>query len=228
MTRADRLRTVLDGLLKLVEQHRDELWAEIDHRDPEAVETGTARYRDFLERADAFRTAASRLADAFEETGSLFDDVLTDEVEAHPSSPEQLALKDGERPVRQLDPDHEHALDEEFTHTKPVAVRIQDTRYEHADSWRRVYELVCKHLAERDPERFSRLPSDSRFISARDRHDFSRRSQDLRTAAQITDDVFAEVHFSANDLRKRIVKLLDAFGLPASSVGIYLRSDRPA
>ena len=223
MNRSDRLRDALDGLSQLIDEHRDALWASIDHRDPEAVEAGTARYRTFHERADELRAAADRLAEVLGEPAAPIDSAPRDIPRRESSAPENI-----EQPPRDVDPGPERGLDEEVTHTKPVAVRIQETHYDELNSWRGLYEEVCRHLSERDPERFARLPSDPRFISRRDRHDFSRRPQDLRVASPITDGIFAEVHFSAKDLRKRIVKLLDAFGLPTSSVGIYLRSDRPA
>ena len=228
MKHPDRLRAVLDQLLDVLDQHRDTLWTAIDHRDPQAVEAGTARYRDFLARVGTFREAAAHLADFFDATGSLFD-TLGEPDASTPAEPKPpLDIRGGERPTRRLDPILEHALDEDFTHTRPAALRIGDAHVDRVDSWRRLYELVLKSLAERDPDRFARLPTDPRFISARERHDFSRRQQDLRGASRITDDVYAEVHFSANDIRTRIVRLLDAFSLPASAVGIYLESDRPA
>ena len=227
MSQPDRLRSVFDQLLRVLDEHRDTLWNGIDHRTPESVSTGTDRYQDYLRRTQALREAAADVADFFD-GANLFGDAPSVAETPTPVQPALETTVDDERPVRPLDASLEHVLDKDFTHTRPAALRVGTTRHNRVDSWRRLYELVLKSLAGRDPDRFARLPTDPRFISSRERHDFSRRQQDLRGASLIADGVYAEVHFSANDIRTRIVRLLDAFGLPASAVGIYLESARPA
>jgi len=43
----------------------------------------------------------------------------------------------------------------------------------------------------------------------------------------VAGDVFVGVNFAIIDLGKRCVELLNFFRIPTSSVGIYIRSDRP-
>jgi hypothetical protein len=45
---------------------------------------------------------------------------------------------------------------------------------------------------------------------------------------EITDGIYAEVNLSANEIRKRITRLLHAFDIDPHSFVIYLREDRDA
>ena len=56
----------------------------------------------------------------------------------------------------------------------------------------------------------------------------SRDPQDLRSAVELTDGIYAEANLSANHIRDQIKVLLDCFGIDHQELIIFLRQDRDA
>jgi hypothetical protein len=103
---------------------------------------------------------------------------------------------------------------------------LQGQPYTGVSTWRRVFELVCRQLAEADPDRFRSLPENPKFITKHGHRGFSTEPGKLRVGSPIAEGVYAEVHFSANDLRDSIKRLLTEFGIGPENMVIYLREDR--
>ena len=219
--RTARIRALLDEAVSLLDEHAGEQWARIDPRDLSAYDKAVARHRELLTEIKQFRTSVDSLLNALgaSQGQRQVERPTTD------SDRSSVASKSPRRPPRSTDPTVSHSLDRDYIGAKPAAIQIGDTVHE-VPSWRRAYELVCKEMLERDPDRFSRLPSNPRFISDQDRHDFSRDPRTLRTTSEVAPGIFAEVHFNSNSIRDRIARLLEEFGLPKSSVRIYLLSER--
>lgn len=133
-----------------------------------------------------------------------------------------------ERKVHALDQHEPHSLDEDFTFKRPYGFQLEEVAESNIKTWWRLYELVCRHLAKRDPVRFAGLPDDPRFITRRGNPIFSLDAQSLRSAMSLPGGIFAEVNLSANHLRDQMKLLLDAFGLERRALRLYLRQDRDA
>ncbi len=65
-------------------------------------------------------------------------------------------------------------------------------------------------------------------ISNRGHRGFSRNREELRSAGEIGEGIFAEVHGSANDLRDSLRQLLATFEIPLPDLRLFLREDRDA
>lgn len=72
------------------------------------------------------------------------------------------------------------------------------------------------------------LANNDAFISRRGNKDFAREPNELRIPLEIIDGLYAETNFSANDIAKRISRLLDTFSIEQREFVIYLRENRDA
>jgi len=64
------------------------------------------------------------------------------------------------------------------------------------------------------------------FTSNRGNKDFSSSKGNLRQALKITGNVYAESNLSANQIKDRVIKLLDYFEISNKEFLVYLREDR--
>lgn len=147
---------------------------------------------------------------------------------ATPHQPNGQPQPAPERVIRDLDAREPHGLDEDFTYKRPYGFRLEDEVQSEVPTWRRLYELICLHLARRDAERFARLPDEPAFTTRRGNPHFARDPAPLRSAMALPGGVQAEVNLSANHLRDQIRSLLQHFGIEQSALRIYLRQDRDA
>lgn len=227
--RTIHFQRLLDEALALLDARAGEQWAAIDPRNLSTLAEATESHRALVERIEKFRATGEALLAALPEPMTTPSPALSGPLPPGNllSVHRPISAKPDKAMKRSADSSVAHRLDRDFIGTKPSAIQIGDDLSE-VSTWRRTYELVCQNLFQRDEERFERLPSNPRFISAQDRHDFALDQRILRSASEVVPGIFAEVHFSANSIRDRIVKLLDEFGLPHSIVHIYLRSERAA
>lgn len=220
---ADRTRQILEDLEAVRENLlalSDDIWQSIDHNDPHALDQGVAFKRSFNEQVAAFDKGAAGLSALIQQYTSV-----------NLSAREESGAGDRERNARivaELNREEPHSLDEDFTFKRPHGFILDGQGTTGITTWRRLYELVCKHLFQRDQARFRALPRNPDFISNRGKGYFSADPEELRTAWPVADGLFAEVNLSANGLRDMIRRLLKQFGLPAESLRLFLRQDRDA
>ena len=93
-------------------------------------------------------------------------------------------------------------------------------------TWRRPYEVTCDHLAEPFSERSDSVAEADNLESSQGNRYFSNDPGELRTPSEVADGIFAEIHFSADDIASRISELLEFFRLDAERFKVYLREDR--
>lgn len=146
---------------------------------------------------------------------------LNEPIDAAEESPSNAHRR--ERTVRSLDDRTPHSLNEDFTLKRPIGFSFRDTHYRDVRTWKRMYEQVCRLLADHDDSRFAQLPEMNQFKTKRGNRYFATDACFFRTPRQITEGVHAETHFSANGLRDRMRELLDVFDLPEDSIDFYLR-----
>lgn len=210
------LESVRQDLLDL----QAEIWNSIDFTDQEALEESVAfnkAYNDNVQSIDASAQGIVRLIEDF--AGESLSD---EEAECLPDE------RQNERIIKALDEREPHAIDEDFTYKRPHGFVLCGTGHRNVRNWKALYERVCAQLAARDAERFHALPEMEAFETSRGNQYFARTASLLRTPRQITDDVYAETHFSANGIRDRIIDLLTAFDISESKMVVYLREDRDA
>jgi hypothetical protein len=221
----ERIRQILTDLERVRENLlalSDDIWLSIDHNDAEALKEGVQfklAYNDKLERFTQLAEDLSALVQQFTSVPL--------------NAPEQAdggkrSTAENQRIIRELDRGTPHTLDDSFMYKRPHGFVLEGRAYQNVPTWRRVYELVCQQMAEKDPERFAALPDNPKFTTRYGHKAFSNDRTELRIASHIAEGVYAEVHFSANDLRDSIKRLLTEFGVPHESMVIYLREDRDA
>ncbi len=217
----DRTRRIL-GDLEAVRENllalSDDIWLSIDHNDSEALEEGVQFKRTYNEKMAAFDHLASELSAMVQQYTSV-------RLEAEEQSGQG---EQNERIVRELNREQPHSVDEDFTYKRPHGFILDGQGTTGITTWRRLFELVCQQLLRRDPDRFRALPDNTSFISNRGHRGFSRNRDELRSAGEIGEGIFAEVHGSANSLRDSLRQLLAAFDIPVTELRLFLREDRDA
>lgn len=204
------------GLLAL----SDDIWSSIDHNDSQAMEEGVAFKKAYNAKMAAFDQLAGELSALVQQ--------FTAVNLAEPTPPTNPSRRAREGVVRDLDQREPHRIDEDFTFKRPYGFRLGDEAQSQVTTWRRLYELICLHLARQDPVRFARLPDDPAFTTRRGNPYFARDPQALRSAMSLPSGVHAEVNLSANHLRDQINGLLKYYGIDRGMLQIYLRQDRDA
>ena len=142
--------------------------------------------------------------------------------------PEPASDSQNERIVRDLNNEEPHQLSENFTFKRPYGFILCGRAFKNVNTWRRMFELVCRELHKRDAKRFAGLPENKAFRNSRGKSTFARSPDKLRAAVQLTDDVYGEVNLSANALRDVMQKLLEVYEIPAEDMTVFLRQDRDA
>jgi len=210
------LEAVRENLLAL----SDDVWLSIDHNDPDALEEGVQFKRAYNEKTRAFDQVASELS-------AMIQQYTRVPLESDERSGEGDRERN-ERIVLELNREVAHSIDENFKFRRPHGFILDGQAAMGVKTWKRVFELVCQQLMRRDPDRFRALPDNPSFITNRGGRRFSRNSEELRSATEIGEGMFAEINLEANDLCRMLRLVLAAFDIPAAAIRIFLREDRDA
>ena len=220
---SERIRAILEDLEavrdNLLELSKD-IWASIDHDDDAALEEGVAFKKAYNARSAEFDAVATKLSALVQG----YTNVRLDAGESRGTA----SGPDNARIVAELNRDEPHTLGEDFTFKRPHGYVLDGTAAAGVTTWRRLYELACRQLHERDPACFRALPTNPDYVSKHGNRSFSPDPADLRSATLIGDGVHAESNLSANSVRDMLTRLLATFELPPESLAIYLRQDRDA
>jgi hypothetical protein len=221
----ERVRTILTDLERVRENLlalSDDIWLSIDHNDADALKEGVQFKLAYNQRLDSFTQSAEELSGLIQK----FTSVPLNAPE--PAEGGKKGSAENERIIRELDRSAPHTLEESFIYKRPYGFVLQGKAYQEVPTWRRVYELVCQQMAEKDPKRVAALPTNPKFITKYGHKAFSKDQKELRVGSHIADGVYVEVHFSANGIRDGIKDLLAEFGVDPADMAIYLREDRDA
>jgi EAL domain-containing protein (putative c-di-GMP-specific phosphodiesterase class I) len=210
------LEAVRENLLAL----SDDIWKSIDHNDPAALDAGVEFKRSYNAKVAAFDQIAADIS-------SLVQQYTSITLEAGEETG-ALDREHNERIIAELNREEPHTLDEDFTFKRPHGFILDGQGTTGITTWRRLFELVCKQLLQRDVARFRALPENPDFISNRGKGYFSRSADELRYAWEIEKGLYAEVNLSANGLKDMMRRLLKEYELPTASLRLFLREDRDA
>ena len=210
------LETVRENLLAL----SDDIWLSIDHNDAEALEEGVEFKRTYNAKLAAFDTLSSDLSQLVQRFTRV--DLAEDEESGGEDS------QNNERIIQQLNREQPHSIDEDFTFKRPFGFILDGTATTGITTWRRLFELLCTTLLQRNRELFESLVDHEKFVSNRGHRQFTTNATDLRSPSKIDTNLFTEINLSANGLRDVIRNLLDVFDIRRESLQIFLREDRDA
>ena len=218
-----RIRTILEDLEAVRENLlalSDDIWLSIDHNDPDALDRGYEFKRSYNSKVAEFDTLASDISEHVQQFTAI-----------RLESNEETGAEDeaaNERIIRELNRDSPHRIDEDFTYMRPYGFILDGNGTINVSTWRRLYESVCRQLAKYSPEVFRALPSNDDHISNRGHEAFNTNPDELRTACEITNGIYAEINLSANSIRNEIRRLLRTFEIPEERFQVFLREDRDA
>ena len=210
------LETVRENLLAL----SDDIWLSIDHND-----------NDSLEEAVQFKLSYNKKMADFDALAAELSALIQQQTSVRPEDDEQTGLDNrehNERIIIELNREEPHQLDEHFTFKRPYGFILDGQATKGVTTWRRLFELVCRQLQQRAPERFASLPQHPDFISNRGHPSFSRDPKQLRAAMLINDGIHAEINLSANSICDMIRRLLIFYEIPIEKLQLFLREDRDA
>ncbi len=210
------LEAVRENLLAL----SDDIWGSIDRQDIDAFDEGVQFMRNYIERMAEFDRVAEDISSMVQQYTSVR---LAEGEQSGGANREE-----NDRIVAELNRETPHSIDEDFTYKRPHGYILDGAATTGITTWRRLFELLCSQLLRRDRDRFHSLPDHPDLISNRGHRSFSRNRDELRSASEIGDGLFAEINLSANSLCSTIEKLLDIFDIPRDQLQLFLRQDRDA
>lgn len=196
----------------------DDIWLSIDHNDPEALQDGVEFKKEYNDKMIAF----DRLATEISELVQQFTNVQVEE------EPEPVTDSQNERIVQDLNREDPHHLSENFTFKRPYGFILCGRAFKNVNTWRRMFELVCRELQKNAPDAFAQLPENKAFWNRRGKSTFARTPEQLRAAIKLGDNVYGEVNLSANAIRNVMQKLLATYQIPNQEMAVFLRHDRDA
>lgn len=224
MNMRDRARLILDDL-HAAEEHlialSDDIWINIDHNDPRALQEGVRFKQTYNEKLTAFR----RLADDMDELLRSFFEQASPSTATVETTPDREVR---ERETRALDTQQPHSLHEDFTYKRPLGFTLEGQRVRGTTTWRQLYEQTLILLAQRDPTRYRKLPDEPQMVSRRGNPQYTREPKLLRDPMSIPHGIYAEVNMSANHICAAIREVLAYFNIPENKFIVYLREDRDA
>ena len=219
----DRTREILEDLEAVRENLlalSDDIWAGIDRQDLAAFDEGVRFMRAYVEKMSEFDRLAADLSGLVQQYTQVS---LEGSEETGEADREQ-----NERIIRELNREEPHSIDEDLTYKRPHGFILGGQATSGITTWQRLYELVCRHLYQRDSARFVSLVDNPEFISNRGHHSVTHDSDSLRKALEVGDGLYVECNLSANGIRDMLEHLLVAFEIETSDLRLFLRQDRDA
>ena len=210
------LEAVRENLLAL----SDDIWGSIDRQDIDAFDEGVQFMRNYIERMTEFDRVAEDISSMVQQYTSVR---LAEGEQSGGDNREE-----NDRIVAELNHETPHSIDEDFTYKRPHGYILDGAATTGITTWRRLFELLCNQLLRRDHDRFHGLPDHPNLISNRGNRSFSRNTDELRSATESGDGLYAEINLSANSLCSTIKKLHDIFDIPRDHLQLFLRQDRDA
>lgn len=220
-----RVNSILTSLQQLREDlysFAEDVYINADPHVSEEVRRTSEFLVDYNEKLDAFSRAAEAIEASVRAYMAPADETTRETIT------ERTSRERRDRIIRAMNNSQPHSLDEDFTYKRPYGFSLGDSVYREVNTWRRVLDLVCRQLASSDRQRFVGLSGNPTLTSKQGKRWLSNNRSDLRLALDVSNGMYAECNLSANDTRKLIVRLLEAFGIAKDDCIVFLREDRGA
>lgn len=183
-----RIKLILNNLDTTREQLlalSDDIWLDIDHNDNNALKKGVEFKKAYNSAFNDFDKLAQELSSIVQQFTNINLDDQVKETGLSDSSEES------QRIVKILDRSIPHSINENFTHKRPFAVKIDDKAFSELITWRQVCQKVCHYLAVKDNKKFKVLLTGQVFASNRGKPAFSSDKTQFRVPLEITNDIYA-------------------------------------
>ena len=185
-----------------------------------------SKSKDFEDAID-FLKRASEVYDIAEHIQTLIDSNQLNEI-AFVSEDEKLKVIENNYPnyeIYEVDTNIAHTLYEDFIHKRPCAFMLKNKKV-CVTEWTKVLIETCNQLYEIDKSLIRKFPDEPKLNGRKSKYFTFDTPELLRAPKKLNDlDFYVETHFSANDIRNLIIKMLNYYKIPLSEYRIYLRAD---
>jgi len=182
--------------------------------------------KEFAEAIE-FLKRANELDDLSEQMQSLIDAHQLNDI-AVVSEDEKLEVIENSYPNYEryeVDTAIAHTLYDDFIHKRPYAFMLKNKKV-CVTEWTKVLVETCNQLNEIDKSLIKEFPDEPKLNGRKSKY-FTFESPELMRAPKKLNDLglYVETHFSANDIRNLIIKMLNYYNISLSEYRIYLRAD---
>ena len=179
----------------------------------------------FLTEISAIQNKLTEIKNCFSKNEEICDDNISDnQEETFADEAEEKPNIDYTDEALNADTQIPHTVYENFTHTKPTAVEIENVRIE-ANEWKYIFVKVCEFLYHKDAKLFTSFLLD-RSMRGRTCKYFSEYPKELRRGILIKgSNIYVECNLSANHVRNIIIKLLEKYSISKQCCKFYIRRD---
>lgn len=122
-----------------------------------------------------------------------------------------------------VDETESHNLDEDFTNKRPTCFSLEGKKY-YVRNWNRLLVMVCEILNKQNPNLFQSFPDDE-SMQGRTRKYFSRQQMKYACKKVGGTDIYVLTNNNGNGNCSIIIKMLEKYNIPTTSVEIFLKAD---
>lgn len=117
-----------------------------------------------------------------------------------------------------------HGLFENFTHKRPSGFMLEGNKYSARD-WKQILRITCEVLNQKDKKIFDSFVRDKN-MQGNTRVYFAYTDDRMYNGRKVSgSDIYIETNHNANGICSIIGNMLEKYGIPITSIEIYLRSD---
>ncbi|MGB0796464.1 MAG: hypothetical protein ACPGR4_04890 [Paracoccaceae bacterium] len=197
----DDIQDNIEYLRELILELDETIWLRINHKDPAALAGYMEKKQVINERIAAFQKSGLELLDALAMTEPANEPQVGHEAE-EPTDDETIT-----------------PITRHFVSVKPKAMIFGDERIGPLKSWRAVWNRFLDEFHQRYPDKFQEILVETSCIAG------NADTPDSLITHYECGGRFFECTLSANDIAKRMTKILRHAGLDTSTVKIVLRGN---
>lgn len=113
----------------------------------------------------------------------------------------------------------------DFSYTKPKSFSIYRGKDTEVKSFKEMYEKILQYFLKMDDEKMYSLINRTKY-NGDFRPYFHKNPKKLITPFKISDNLYAETHFTANKIRDMLIKIFNLYNIDINNLRIYLKYDR--
>ena len=223
MTEGNIISSILEDLTNVHENMislSNDIWSSIDHNNTENLEKGYQLKKEF-----------NRLLDEFDQNKNSICTLISEFTGVQIDRRPKIVYNEhfeNQRIIKELDKTKPHEVTENFTFKRPTAFIFNNCAYTNLHSWTDLFVQFVSCMTKLNPSKLKEMADLPEFISKQNRKYYSADKKDLRTPVKIMNDFYVETDLSANEFAKRIIEIINHFGMKNSDITIYLWQDRNA